>query len=233
MDRIDFDSCKVLTFDCYGTLIDWERGILDAFEPVLGRHGIALDGETLLGLFADLESQIQEGPFVRYREVLREVMRLTGAVLGFEPLPGEVDALADSLPSWRPFPDTIPALRELKNRFRLGVISNIDRDLFSHTARRLDVEFDWVVTADRVGSYKPARANFDYALEAMNVPRTSIVHVAQSIYHDIVPASQLGIATVWVNRRAGKRGSGATRPAVARADVKVTSLRALVEMAGA
>lgn len=230
MTAVDFSRYRVLTFDCYGTLIDWETGILRAFAPVLERHGIELGDDDILGLFADLESQIQEGPFLLYRDVLREVVRIAGEVFAFEPLPGEVDALADSLASWRPFPDTIAGLRELKKRYRLAVISNIDRNLFSHSARRLKIEFDWVVTADEVGSYKPSHANFEHAFELMKIPREKILHVAQSMYHDIIPAGQLGLSTVWVNRRAGRRGSGATRPAVARTDVEVPSLQALVDM---
>lgn len=233
MAAIDFSSYRVLTFDCYGTLIDWESGILGALEPILARHGIRLDEEKLLGLYADLESQIQEGPFLLYRDVLREVVRIAGETLAIEPLPGEVDALVASLPGWRPFADTVPALEELKKRYRLAVISNVDRDLFEHSARRLAVAFDWIVTADAVGSYKPARANFEYAIEMMKVPREKILHVAQSIYHDIIPAGQLGLSTVWVNRRGGRRGSGATRPAAARPDIEVPDLRGLVDLIAA
>ncbi|MBI4720715.1 MAG: haloacid dehalogenase type II, partial [Chitinivibrionia bacterium] len=213
MNSLEFDSYRVLTFDCYGTLIDWESGILGALQPVLRRHSLEIPDETVLELYADLESQIQQGPFLLYKEVLREVVRLMGEVLAFEPLPGEVEVLAESLGDWLPFPDTVPALEALSRRYKLAIISNTDDDLFARTARRLSVQFDWIATAQQVGSYKPSLRNFEFAFEKIRVPRERILHVAQSIYHDIVPAKKLGLSTVWVNRRGARKGSGAT-PAV-------------------
>lgn len=232
MAGLDFKSYAALTFDCYGTLIDWESGILGALGSVLTRHGIVLAEEEILSLYADLESQIEAGPYMRYRDVLREVMHMAGEVLAFDPLPGEWDVLAESLAGWLPFPDTAAALAALKKNYRLGVISNIDDDLFTFSARRLGVVFDWVVTAEQAGSYKPSRANFELAFDRMKVPRSGVLHVAQSIYHDIVPAGDLGLATVWVNRRAGRPGFGATPAAAARADVEVTNLQELVDLIG-
>jgi 2-haloacid dehalogenase len=239
MRPLDFDSFGVLTFDCYGTLVDWERGILDALLPVLSRHARELPAETLLELYADLESQIQGGPYLRYREVLREVVRIMGEVLAFEPLPGELDVLAESLGDWPPFPDTVASLQALARKYNLAIISNVDDDLFARTARRLGVTFDWIVTAQQVGSYKPSLRNFEAAFEKIRVPRDRILHVAQSIYHDIVPARTLGLSTVWVNRRSGRTGAGATPavagvdaalPVEARPDIEVRSLRVLVDM---
>jgi 2-haloacid dehalogenase len=228
---LDFDRFRVVTFDCYGTLIDWERGMLDALRPVCTRHGVSRADDKLLALFARTEAPIQQERFRPYRQVLREAMRRLARELGFEPREEEVDALARTLPSWPPFPDTVPALQRLGRRFALGVISNVDDDLFAGSARQLGVRFDWVVTAQQVGSYKPARANFHRALERIGHPWDQVVHVAQSLFHDVGPARSLGLATVWVNRRAGRAGSGATPPAEVLPDQEVPDLATLAALA--
>jgi 2-haloacid dehalogenase len=228
---LDFARYRVLTFDCYGTLIDWERGILDALRPVCARHGASRSDDELLALFARTEAPIQQGPYRPYREVLREAMVRLGRHLGFELQSREAEALARSLPSWPPFPDTVPALRRLARRFALGVISNVDDDLFAGTSDRLGVRFEWVVTAQQVGSYKPARANFHRALERIGRPWDQVLHVAQSLFHDVAPARSLGLATVWVDRRAGRAGTGATPPSDPRPDLEVPDLATLAALA--
>lgn len=230
---MDFGSFEALTFDCYGTLVDWERGILEALTPVLAAHGADAGGdEAALERFARLESGIQAGPFRSYRSVLEEVMRAFGAELGFQPSRGEVAAFAASVPSWRPFADTVPALRALSRRYRLAVVSNVDDDLFDGTATRLEVPFSAVVTAQQVRSYKPARAHFDEVLRRLDLPRERVLHVAQSLFHDIAPARALGFRCVWVNRRAGRSGSGATSSATAQPDLEVPDLSSLVARMG-
>ena len=226
---IDFKRYEVLSFDCYGTLIDWESGILAALRPVLKGHALELEDERLLRLYAELESQAEEGEFIKYREVLREVVRGLGRELGFTPSPSELDCLVASLGDWPPFPDTVEALQALRRRYRLAIISNVDDDLFALTARRLGVEFDWVITAEQVGSYKPSQHNFKFALERIGVAPDKVLHIAQSIYHDIVPAKALGLATVWVSRSGGP---GATPPAHGRPDLEVPDLGTLVSMMG-
>ena len=197
---LNFDAYQVLTFDCYGTLIDWEHGILGALCPVLLAHNLHLSDAEILALYAVLESQVEAGVYRPYRSALRQVLEGFGAKLGFVPTPEELASLAASLPHWQPFPDTVAALRALKSRYKLAVISNIDEDLFAATAQQLQVPFDWVITAERVRSYKPSRQNFTYAIEHIGVPPAQLLHVAQSLYHDIVPAKQLGLTAVWVNR---------------------------------
>jgi 2-haloacid dehalogenase len=228
---MDLTRFQALTFDCYGTLIDWEAGLLRALRPVVERHGVRQTDEALLALFGELESPIQRGPFRRYREVLDETMRQLARRLGFEPDLGEVTALSRSLSDWEPFPDTVPALAALARRYDLGVISNVDDDLFAASARRLEVPLRWVVTAEQVGSYKPARTNFERALDRIGLPRDRILHVAQSLYHDVEPARELGLATVWVNRRAGREGFGATPPSTATPDLVVPDLASLAALA--
>ncbi|MFQ6117986.1 MAG: HAD-IA family hydrolase, partial [Candidatus Bipolaricaulia bacterium] len=169
---------------------------------------------------------------VRYREVLRRVVQGLGVQLGFVPSPSELDCLADSLKDWRPFPDTVEALQALKRAFKLAIISNIDDDLFALSAERLKVEFDWVITAEQARSYKPSPHNFRFALQRIGISPKRVLHIAQSIYHDIVPAKAVGLSTVWVNRRSGKEGFGATPSASGRPDLEVPDLRTLVSMMG-
>jgi 2-haloacid dehalogenase len=164
--------------------------------------------------------------------VLEEVMRRFGTELGFRPSPDEVAGFAASVPSWPPFADTVPSLRALATRYRLAVVSNVDDDLFAGTAARLEVPFAEVVTAQQVRSYKPARAHFDAVLRRLGLPRERVLHVAQSLFHDIAPATALGFPCVWVNRRAGRTGSGATPPARATPDLEVADLAALVARMG-
>lgn len=228
---MDLTRFRALTFDCYGTLIDWETGLLRALRPVLERRAVHLADDSLLALFGELESPIQQGPFRRYREVLDETMGQLAHRLGFEPDPAEATALSRSLPDWEPFPDTVAALATLARRYDLGVISNVDDDLFAASARRLEAPFRWVVTAEQVGSYKPARANFERALDRIGLPRDRILHVAQSLYHDVEPAREMGLATVWVNRRAGRDGFGATPASAATPDLVVPDLASLAALA--
>lgn len=226
---VDFSRFEVLTFDCYGTLVDWEAGILAVLRPVLEAHGLRASDEELLALYGKLEPAAQRGAYRPYREVLADVVRGFGKRLGFRPSPAEVRSLAGSVGEWPPFPDTVEALRHLGRRHRLAVISNIDRDLFQRTGARLGVEFHQVVTAEDARAYKPDPRPFRLALERLGVERRRVIHVAQSLFHDIVPAKGLGLAAVWVNRRAGKGGPGATPPVASghRPDLEVPDLAAL------
>lgn len=224
----DLTRCKVLTFDCYGTLIDWEAGILEALRPLLSRHGMALSDAEILTHYAAIEPTVQQAAYVPYKTILQRVVDGLGAHLGFTPTADERDCLIRSLGTWQPFADTNPALETLKKHFQLVVISNIDDDLFAQTARHFSINFDWVITAEQVGSYKPAQRNFKVALDHMGIPQHQVLHVAQSLYHDIVPAKALGLATVWVNRRKGLEGFGATPEAQAQPDLEVPDLKTLV-----
>ncbi|HEY7908559.1 MAG TPA: haloacid dehalogenase type II [Thermomicrobiales bacterium] len=230
---LDFDRYTYLTFDCYGTLIDWERGILAALRPVLDRHGIAIADDAALALYGELESAAEAGPYRPYRELLATVMDGFGERLGFVPSAAERAALAASVGDWPPFPDTVEALRALADRFRLVILSNIDDDLFALSARHLGVAFAAIVTAQQVGSYKPDPRNFRALLARLDTAPDRVLHVAQSLFHDIAPANALGLTTVWVNRRHDRPGSGATPPAMARPDLVVPDLRTLARLASA
>jgi 2-haloacid dehalogenase len=229
---LDLNAFDALSFDCYGTLIDWERGIGDAIAPVFEAHGVVLAADMTLELFGELESALQSGAYVEYRVVLARVLDGIGKRLGFVPRAAEREAFALSVRDWPPFADSSHALKALHTRYKLAIISNVDDDLFAYSARQLDIDFDWLITAQQVRSYKPSLRNFEYAFERMGVPRVRHLHVAQSLFHDIAPAKRLGLSTVWVNRRAGKTGSGATPPADAQPDLEVPDLQTLVERVG-
>ncbi|MGI8689110.1 MAG: haloacid dehalogenase type II [Thermomicrobiales bacterium] len=230
---LDFDRFTYLTFDCYGTLIDWERGILAALRPVLDRHGIAVSDDAALALYGELESAAERGPYHHYRALLATVMDGFGERLGFTPSADERAALALSVGNWPPFPDTVAALQMLARRFRLAILSNIDDDLFAGSARHLGVAFAVVVTAEQVGSYKPDPRNFRTLLARLDVAPDRVLHVAQSVFHDIAPANALGLTTVWINRRHDRAGFGATPPATARPDLETPDLRTLARLVGA
>jgi 2-haloacid dehalogenase len=230
MSPIDFGSIEALTFDCYGTLIDWETGILAALAPVLETHGVTHPDEPLLEAFARHEAALEEGPYLRYRDVLAGCLRGLGQDFGFEPSVEEQAAFGGSVEAWPAFADSPAALARLKQRFKLGVITNCDDDLFAASNRRLQVDFDWVVTAEQARGYKPRVENFIYAFERIDVPRERILHVAQSLFHDHVPAKALGMTTVWIDRRQGRAGGGATPPADAQPDLVLPDLKSFADM---
>lgn len=227
----DFSRFEVFTFDCYGTLINWEAGLLAALRRILSAHGKNPDDATLLELYGDLEQRAEQGEFHPYRQVLESVVRRFGTELGFAPTPEEARSLPESLPGWRPWPDTVAALQALKARFRLAILSNVDDDLFAATRPHLGVAFDEVITAQQAQAYKPSLKMFELALSRINAPAHRVLHVGQSIYHDVIPAQALGLATVWVNRPSARPGAGAAKAADAKPDVTVTSLAELAAQA--
>jgi 2-haloacid dehalogenase len=218
---MDYSGFDALTFDCYGTLIDWERGILAALPA-------GLDGEAALAAFAELESELEAGPYLRYRDVLARCY--DGLAERFGLAPDGRDAFADSVGDWPAFPDSPAALARLKDRFKLGVITNCDDDLFARSNALLGVEFGYVITAEQVGAYKPSTRGFEEAFSRIHLPRERILHVAQSLFHDHVTAKRLGLSTVWIDRRSG-RGGGATPPAEAKPDATFPDMASFADAA--
>ena len=230
---MDFSRFTTISFDCYGTLIEWEAGILPAVGALLVRHECAQTEARILELYGEFEAEAESGAYQSYRKVLESVVEQFGKRLGFRPSASELRSLHESVPSWPPFPDTASALRFLKKRYKLAIISNIDDDLFALTGKHLGVEFDAVVTAQQAQSYKPSANNFRLALDRLGVKPDRLLHVGQSIYHDVLPAQSLGIATVWVNRRSARPGIGAVRPAIGTPDLEVPDLQTLATLATA
>jgi 2-haloacid dehalogenase len=230
MTRLDVGEFEALTFDCYGTLIDWEAGIAGGLRAALGRGAQASDDE-LLELYARHEAELEAGPYIRYREVLERAGAAVCREFGIEQTAEAVRRFAASVGEWPAFADSADALSRLAERFRLGVITNCDDDLFELSAARLGVRFDWVVTAQQVRAYKPDPAVFRAAFERIEVSRDRILHVAQSLYHDHVPAKRLGLSTVWIDRRHGLAGSGATPPATATPDLTVPDMATFADLA--
>ncbi len=205
----------ILTFDCYGTLIDWESGISGAIAAAARADGIEADRERILAIHAEVEPEIQSATYRSYRDVLTEVALAVARRLDWPLSPERARFLPESLPAWRPFGDTNPALERLKEQgYRLGILSNVDDDLLAGTRLHFPVEFDLLVTAEQVRSYKPARPHFRRARELIGDARW--LHVAQSYFHDIEPACGLGLSVVWVNRkleppRGAARATGVVR----------------------
>lgn len=219
MTDIDFSRFEGLSFDCYGTLIDWEAGLDAGLRTLLGSTGAAVDHDELLETYAGFETDAEHPPYRTYRAVL---IAAGGGVARAYGVPVEDAALqrfGGSVADWPAFADSAAALARLKTRFRLAVLTNCDDDLFAASNAKLGVEFDWVVTAQQVRSYKPAMGHFETFFERSGLSHDRVLHVAQSLYHDHVPANILGMTSVWIDRRQGRVSPGATPAAVARPDV--------------
>jgi putative hydrolase of the HAD superfamily len=209
-----FDGARALSFDCYGTLIDWETGILQSLQPWCAWRGVELGPDELLAVYARHENVVEaEHPAMPYPAVLGESLRRIATDLGLDATGDECVEFGESVGAWPAFADTAAALRRLQRRFRLIILSNVDRASFARSNRRLGVEFDLVITAEDVGSYKPALGHFDALFEqlpSLGVDRGELVHVAQSLFHDHGPAQRLGVPSVWIDRRHDRAGAGAT-----------------------
>jgi 2-haloalkanoic acid dehalogenase type II len=226
---------KALTFDCYGTLIDWESGIRQALQPWLNRHHAGFTQDEILEVFALNESAQQaETPAMRYPQLLTQVHKRMGRHWNIPVSDAEAEAFGHSVPDWPAFADSAESLAYLKQHYKLVILSNVDRTSFKASNAKLGVEFDAIYTAEDIGSYKPNPANFNYMLEhigELGVQKSDILHTAQSLFHDHVQASKHGLATCWIDRRMHQGGSGAT--AVVNEQIEVDfhypSMAALVE----
>jgi 2-haloacid dehalogenase len=225
---------KVLTFDCYGTLIDWETGILRALEPLRARLAQRIADEAALEAFARHESaQEAETPAMVYSDLLAVVHRRLASEWRVRASDAEHLAFGQSVGDWPAFPDSASALRYLKRHYKLAILSNVDRASFARSNRRLGVEFDAVYTAEDIGSYKPNPRNFTFMLEklaAQSVRKHEILHTAQSLFHDHAPANQAGLASAWIDRRHDQQGWGATMkpPGTPRYDFRFESMADMV-----
>jgi putative hydrolase of the HAD superfamily len=226
---------KALTFDCYGTLIDWESGMVEALSPLTSRMATPLARNAVLEAHARHEAaQEVQTPGKPYRELLAVVYKRLAEEWGVAAPWSDCIAYGRSIGDWPAFPDSADALRYLKQHYKLVILSNVDNESFSLSNRKLGVAFDAIYTAEDIGSYKPSRANFTYMLrnlETLGVGREDIVHTAESLFHDHKPANDLGLASCWIWRRHNDEGFGATMNpgAMPRYDFRFTSLAELAE----
>ncbi len=231
---IDFSKYRVLTFDCYGTLIDWDGGITELVRPWLAELDPRLPPDLLLTSFALMQAKFQQvRPVLLYADVMRRTWSDIEGTFGWQTDPAHANAFAESVGTWPPFPDTVESLRYLERFYRLAILSNVDNSSLGKTLKLLQVPFALTVTAEDAETYKPSLALFNKAiamLDDMGISRNEILHVAQSKHHDINPGRELGLTTVWVNRRQGQMGSGATLATEAEPHLTVTSLEELVEL---
>lgn len=190
-----------LSFDCYGTLVDWEAGIIRAFQAEAEADGRELPGPEIVQAYMQVEPEVESGPYRSYREVLTETASRVAERLGWPIDRARAGFLARSLPDWPLFPDTRSAIERLGRQFRLGILSNVDDDLLAATIQAIGVEFDWTVTAEKTRSYKPAPDHFREAIDRVGGMPDRLLHVAQSYYHDVRPGRTLGLSVVWVNRK--------------------------------
>jgi 2-haloacid dehalogenase len=226
---------KALTFDCYGTLIDWESGLYTALQPLLQKGGVTLKRDEVLAAFAGHETaQEAATPQMIYSELLAEVHRRLAREWNVSDAESDAVAFGKSVPDWPAFPDTEAALQYLKRYYKLVILSNVDRESFAGSNRRLGVAFDAICTAQDIGSYKPDPRNFAYLINTvagLGVLKRNILHTAQSLHHDHVPAQAVGLASAWIDRRHQVEGWGATAPPVGtpRYDFRFTSLGEMVK----
>ena len=213
----EFERFQVMSFDCYGTLIDWEEGIRTELRHWVGGHNVSAPDDELLAYFANFESAVQREitPAPLYPQILQETLRRIGKAVDCSVDNAAADEFGRSVGNWPAFADSTDALLRLHQQFRLVIVSNVDRESFARSNQRLGVTFDRIITAEEVGDYKPNPAHFEALLaqlEKWSIPSDHLLHVAQSLYHDHEPAQRLGIATVWIDRRADQEGFGATPP---------------------
>ena len=211
---MDLTRFKALSFDCYGTLIDWETGISAVLRPWAREQGLDTADEALLLAYGDAEAAVEEEqPTARYPDVIAAAFRRAGRALGAEVSDEWAQRLGASVPDWPAFPDSAGALARLRRHYRLIILSNVHRDGFAGSNRQLQCDFAAIITAEDVGAYKPAENHFralDAALPGLGVERSELLHVAQSLFHDHVPAKREGLPSVWINRRREQPGWGAT-----------------------
>ena len=216
-------SYQLLTFDCYGTLIDWEWGMRDALRGLVRSRGLSLNIDELHKAYGTFERELEHGPYRQYKEVLQKGLEQAFQEYGVTLTPSESRVFAESMGSWPRFPETIEVLGQLKAlRYKLVILSNVDDDLIQESIQMLDIEFDGVITAEQVGSYKPSHNHWLRMLERFDVAKEQVLHVAQSYVHDVEPAKAKGFAVAWINRH-GDVPAGPVRP-----DYEFSDLRELL-----
>lgn len=220
----DIQKIEVLTFDCYGTLIDWESGIRQTLSELTEKHQVSEPVDSLLATWEAVQFDMISGPYQPYRDILRDSLQATFQTVGISLSPHEASKLADDLGTWQPFDDTVESLNRLAKRFKLAILSNIDDDLLAQSVSRMGVPFDALITAQQLRSYKPKLAHFEEALRRFDLPAECFLHCAFGFKYDQVPALASGMSTVWVKR------PGWIRDDVAEPTYQTNSLAEVVDL---
>lgn len=230
---MNLSGFKAITFDCYGTLIDWETGILKTISPRLKQCHTSIEDDLVLSAIASVQALRQKiRPAENYRFLLSQCYRVVEDCLGIPGDPVSSTSFGDSIGSWPPFADTIEALRHLQKHFKLGILSNVDNDSLQQTIGLLKAPFAVTVTAEDIGSYKPELPHFEEAFKRFNqigIDKSEILHVAQSKRHDIAPANRIGLSSVWIDRRHDRDGNGMAVASDAQPSFAFNTLNELVE----
>jgi 2-haloacid dehalogenase len=218
---------KIISFDCYGTLVDWEKGIIGSLRPIFEKYEVDITDEEILEIYSIIESRLEKN-YIPYKEILKKIVIKFSDYFDFDLERGEENALLNNWANFELFEDVNETLKEIKKRgYKIAIISNVDNDLFELTKKKFEFEIDYIITSEMVKAYKPSKTVFEYALKVFNSNKDEILHTAQSYYHDIIPAKELGIKTAHIKRR----GFGATpRVEIVNSDYEFENLRELLSI---
>jgi 2-haloacid dehalogenase len=218
---------KIISFDCYGTLVDWEKGIISSLRPIFEKYEVDITDEEILEIYSIIESRLEKN-YIPYKEILKKIVIKFSDYFDFDLERGEENALLNNWANFELFEDVNETLKEIKKRgYKIAIISNVDNDLFELTKKKFEFEIDYIITSEMVKDYKPSKIVFEYALKVFNSNKDEILHTAQSYYHDIIPAKELGIKTAHIKRR----GFGATpRVEIVNSDYEFENLRELLSI---
>jgi 2-haloacid dehalogenase len=218
---------KIISFDCYGTLVDWEKGIISSLRTIFEKYEVDITDDEILEIYSIIESRLEKN-YIPYKEILKKIVIKFSDYFDFDLERGEENALLNNWANFELFEDVNETLKEIKKRgYKIAIISNVDNDLFELTKKKFEFEIDYIITSEMVKAYKPSKIVFEYALKVFNSNKDEILHTAQSYYHDIIPAKELGIKTAHIKRR----GFGATpRVEIVNSDYEFENLRELLSI---
>jgi 2-haloacid dehalogenase len=218
---------KIISFDCYGTLVDWEKGIISSLRPIFEKYEVDITDDEILEIYSIIESRLEKN-YIPYKEILKKIVIKFSDYFDFDLERGEENALLNNWANFELFEDVNETLKEIKKRgYKIAIISNVDNDLFELTKKKFEFEIDYIITSEMVKAYKPSKIVFEYALKVFNSNKDEILHTAQSYYHDIIPAKELGIKTAHIKRR----GFGATpRVEIVNSDYEFENLREMLSI---
>jgi 2-haloacid dehalogenase len=218
---------KIISFDCYGTIVDWEKGIISSLRTIFEKYEVDITDEEILEIYSIIESRLEKN-YIPYKEILKKIVIKFSDYFDFDLERGEENALLNNWANFELFEDVNETLKEIKKRgYKIAIISNVDNDLFELTKKKFEFEIDYIITSEMVKAYKPSKIVFEYALKVFNSNKDEILHTAQSYYHDIIPAKELGIKTAHIKRR----GFGATpRVEIVNSDYEFENLREMLSI---